>query len=126
MNKSLNKFVSPIDGSELLLVGDSLVDKSGNSFPILNGIPRFVELENYSSSFGFQWNEYDKTQVDEHSKNTISRDRFYRSTKWTYESLNGAKILEVGSGSGRFSQVMLEAGADLYSFDYSNACMYSN
>lgn len=121
MNGSFNKFVSPIDGSELVLVGDTLVDKSGNSFPILNKIPRFVELENYSSSFGFQWNEFDKTQVDEHSKNSISKDRFYRSTRWTNEVLNGAKILEVGSGSGRFSQIMLEAGADLFSFDYSNA-----
>ena len=121
MNRSLKKFVSPIDGSELVIVGDTLVDKRGNSFPILKDIPRFVELENYSSSFGFQWNEFDKTQVDEHSKNSISRDRFYRSTRWTNESLYGAKVLEVGSGSGRFTQIMLEAGADLYSFDYSNA-----
>jgi SAM-dependent methyltransferase len=121
MNKSFKNYISPIDGSELALSEGGLVDKSGNLFPIINEIPRFVELENYSSSFGFQWNEFVQTQVDYHNDSFISRDRFYRSTRWTDDSLNGAMVLEIGSGSGRFSQILLEAGADLYSLDYSNA-----
>ncbi len=121
MNCSFDSYRSPEDGSVLIQDNGKLIDKKGNSYPIINNIPRFVPIENYSSSFGFQWNEFDKTQVDEYSKNSISRDRFYRSTRWTNESLNGAKVLEVGSGSGRFTQILLEAGADLYSFDYSNA-----
>ena len=121
MNEIISDFVSPIDGSVLQKEGSNLIDMQGNIFPISNAIPRFVEIENYSSSFGFQWNYFNQTQVDIHNKSSISRDRFYRTTGWTNEVLKGSKVLEVGSGSGRFTQIILESGADVYSFDYSNA-----
>ena len=35
--------------------------------------------------------------------------------------LVGQTILEVGCGSGRFTQIMLDAGMEVYSLDYSNA-----
>lgn len=121
MNNIATEFVSPIDGSTLNQNGSNIIDLKGNCYPIINQIPRFVELENYSSSFGFQWNYFDKTQVDQHNKTSISHSRFFRSTQWEKESLKGSKVLEVGSGSGRFTQILLEAGANVYSFDYSNA-----
>lgn len=121
MNEIMSNFISPIDGSELEMQGNELVDKSNNRFPIVNGIPRFVSLDNYSSSFGFQWNYFNQTQVDIHNKTSISRERFYKSTRWTDDSLKQSKVLEVGSGSGRFTQILLESGANTYSFDYSNA-----
>ena len=40
-----------------------LVSKS-NSYKIVNGIPRFVKLKNYSSNFGFQWSKWNKTQFE--------------------------------------------------------------
>ena len=64
MNNIATEFVSPIDGSTLNQNGSNFIDLKGNYYPIINQIPRFVELENYSSSFGFQWNYFDKTQVD--------------------------------------------------------------
>ncbi len=114
-------FVSPVDGSVLKQDDDRLIDANGNSFCIINNIPRFVDADNYSESFGFQWNIFNQTQVDVHNRTSISEQRFYQSTRWKDDELKGQKILEVGSGSGRFTQIVLKTGAEVYSFDYSNA-----
>lgn len=121
MNQSFENYRSPLDGSKLLYRNDNLIDSNGNCFLVINNIPRFVPIENYSSSFGFQWNIFNQTQVDYYNKSDISSKRFYNSTKWSPDQLNEKKILEVGSGSGRFTQVILETGAELYSLDYSTA-----
>lgn len=114
--------VSPIDRSPLRLLDDqTLVDEGGNRFPIVNGIPRFVPVDNYSSSFGLQWNTFQATQLDKFSGLTITRDRFFHNSRWSPQEIAGERILEVGSGAGRFTQVVLDAGAELYSVDYSSA-----
>src|SRR6185295_7381657 len=72
---------------------------------------------NYADNFGFQWNRFDKTQLHPQSS-----EMFWRLTGWTSEELDGVDILEVGSGAGRFSRVILEeTQANLYSFDSSSA-----
>jgi ubiquinone/menaquinone biosynthesis C-methylase UbiE len=68
-----------------------------------------------------QWNTFKRTQLDKYSGLTLSRDRFYADSGWSPASLAGQRILEVGSGAGRFTQVVLEAGAEVYSVDYSSA-----
>ncbi|MCB9192568.1 MAG: class I SAM-dependent methyltransferase [Flavobacteriales bacterium] len=92
-------------------------------FPIINGIPRFLPSfqDNYTGNFGFQWKKFSKTQLDSYSGLSLSHDRFYDDTDWTKEELNGKRVLEVGSGSGRFTEVLLETGAIVHSFDYSEA-----
>jgi SAM-dependent methyltransferase len=84
---------------------------------VVNGIPRFADVDNYSESFGFQWNRFASTQLHPHSS-----ERLWRETGWTAAELAGLDILEVGSGAGRFSRVILEeTKANLYSVDYSTA-----
>ena len=92
-------------------------------FPIINGIPRFLNQNhlNYSDNFGLQWNKYKKTQFDSYTKLPLSSDRFWHNTKWTKEELNGKKVLEVGSGAGRFTEILIKSGASVISFDLSNA-----
>lgn len=90
------------------------------SYPIRNYIPRFVSSDNYASSFGLEWSRHRSTQLDSSSGMTISRDRFYRATQWP-ERMEGQRILEVGCGAGRFTEVALRAGAELVSFDLSEA-----
>lgn len=121
VERFLKHLVSPVNFSELVLKANILNDSDGNEFPVVNSIPRFVEPDNYSSSFGYQWNIFSSTQLDQKNRHGISRDRFYRSTRWTDDELKGKDVLEVGSGSGRFTQVALGTGATLYSVDYSNA-----
>ena len=79
---------------------------------IVNFIPRFVDDDNYAQAFGFQWNIHAQTQVDKFNGTHISRDRFYTCTNWSQADLVGQTILEVGCGSGRFTQIMLDAGME--------------
>jgi len=115
--------INPRNGQPLSFSGDHLSDTSGNNFPVIKGVPRIAELDNYSESFGFQWNKFSKTQLDrEFDGQDLSRRRFFAETRWDQEDLSGEDILEVGSGAGRFSKVVLEhTKGDLYSVDYSDA-----
>lgn len=98
-----------------------LIAKDGNQYPIVQGVPRFVPKENYANSFGFQWNKFRETQLDSYTGVPISRDRFYKSTEWAPDDLKGKTVLEVGCGAGRFTEILLSAGAMVVALDYSNA-----
>ena len=117
------KLINPKTKDSLFQKGDNLVDNKGGIFPIINKIPRFVEADNYCSNFGFQWNKFSKTQLDDKNDNSqVSKQRFFAETNWDKEDLSEKNILEVGSGAGRFSEVVLaHTQANLYSVDYSNA-----
>ena len=98
-----------------------LTTEGGAQYQVLHGVPRFVPKENYASSFGFQWNKFCKTQLDSHTGVPVSSDRFYRSTEWSPDILKGKKVLEVGCGAGRFTEILLAAGAIVTALDYSSA-----
>lgn len=115
--------INPKNKEPLELVGAKYCDASGNSFPLVGGVLRISDQKNYTDSFGLQWNKFCKTQLDrEEDLHTISRLRFLAETRWNFEELSGRNVLEVGSGAGRFSKVVLEhTSATLYSIDYSDA-----
>lgn len=113
---------SPVDRSKVSpLDTTTLLDASGNKFPIVRDIPRFVDQKNYADSFGLQWNTFGRTQIDKFNGTTISHERFFRDTHWSPAELYHRKVLEVGSGAGRFTQILLETGAEVFSVDYSAA-----
>ena len=115
--------INPFNQKSLRFEQDHYVDKEGNRFPVVNNVPRFVSSENYTANFGFQWNKFQKTQIDPESKaSDFSKTRFFAQTGWDKEDLSGKNVLEVGSGAGRFTQVVLDhTQANLYSIDYSDA-----
>ena len=90
------------------------------AYPIVRFIPRFVPLENYASGFGLQWTIHSRTQFDATSGAGISRERFAAETGWPAR-LEGETILEVGSGSGRFTEPAAATGAMVVSVEYSTA-----
>jgi len=100
-----------------------LLDEKGKLvYPLRNGAFRLVSDANYTSNFGLEWNTFQKTQIDKYSENTVSEERLFAQTAWNKGSLEDCTILEVGSGAGRFSQIILDhTKADLYSVDYSSA-----
>jgi SAM-dependent methyltransferase len=116
-------YVHPISQALLQRDGDSWLDpQSGERFLVVRGIPRFCPADNYSMSFGYQWNVFDQTQLDVHSGADQSEQRFYGETGWDPEELSHCSVLEVGSGAGRFSEVFLRTTTGvLYSVDYSSA-----
>lgn len=88
--------------------------------PIVRGVPRFISSEEYASSFGLQWTRHAKAQLDSTTGRLISRGRFFGVTGWP-ERMEGERILEAGCGAGRFTEVLAATGADVYSFDLSQA-----
>lgn len=125
--------VCPACGGELQLGGEARTDASGRildgslgcracaqAYPVVGGVPRFVPRENYASGFGLEWTKHARTQYDSYSGIPVSEQRFFGQTGWPRD-LAGEVILEVGSGSGRFTEQAARTGATVVSLDYSYA-----
>jgi SAM-dependent methyltransferase len=114
--------VNPYNQLPLSVTADGLQDNEGNKFPLIKGAYRIVSEDNYTGNFGYQWNKFTETQLDKSTATGLSQRRFFAQTGWDKEDLAGKNVLEVGSGAGRFSQIVLDyTKAHLYSVDYSNA-----
>jgi SAM-dependent methyltransferase len=83
-------------------------------WPVVNGIPRFVESE-HLASFGRQWNRYEVAHDDE------DRATFEAKTGVPLAELAGLRVLDAGCGGGRYSKVAGEAGARVFGADHSTA-----
>lgn len=112
----------PMHRKALISDGDLLCCPEGHSFPVVRQIPRFVSGPNYSDNFGAQWNQYRLTQLDSYTGRTITADRIRRclGESW-WSDLRGKHVLECGCGAGRFTEILLERGANVTSVDLSNA-----
>ena len=117
------ELIDPITGGRLERTDAGFLRAGDREYPILNGIPRVCDASNYTESFGLQWNKFAATQIDRKEAGVVaSEERFFNETGWTPEDLAGQDVLEVGSGAGRFSRVVLErTTANLWSVDYSSA-----
>lgn len=86
--------------------------RCGISYPIINAVPRFVSDGQYASSFGPQWRTFAKTQLDgSHTKDSLVR--WETEVGWGADDLSGKRIIEFGSGAGRFVDVVSRLGAKL-------------
>jgi SAM-dependent methyltransferase len=114
--------INPYTDKPLTLSGLGLIESGDIVFPYKNGAYRVVDDKNYAESFGFQWNKFAETQIDRSANLDLSKKRFFSTTGWHNQDLSHKNILEVGSGAGRFTQIVLDqTKANLYSVDYSNA-----
>lgn len=94
--------------------------EAGHSFPIVGGIPRFVDSEEYVRNFGFEWNVHARTQLDGASSDE-SEQAFRAKTGFTPEMLRGKLVLDVGCGMGRYTEVASRWGATVVGVDLSRA-----
>lgn len=90
------------------------------SFPQERGVIRFVDASNYANSFGFQWQRYARTQLDDEGSDESEKD-FRRKTGLTPEDLKGKRVLDVGCGMGRYADVATRWGAQVVGIDLSAA-----
>ncbi|HLM55411.1 MAG TPA: class I SAM-dependent methyltransferase [Pyrinomonadaceae bacterium] len=93
----------------------------GCRFPVVARVPRFTPSDEYATAFGRQWKTFRQTQLDSHTGTTISRDRLARCLGGSLDVLRGRTVLEVGCGAGRFTELMLGAGARVVACDLSQA-----
>ena len=105
----------PVEEGALLCKG------CGARAPVVGGIPRFVPPENYAANFGTQWKRFAELQVDRLQNDTRSTDRFFSQSGLRPEALRGMRVLEAGCGGGRFTDVALQAGAEVFAVDLSAA-----
>lgn len=106
--------------ADLVLEGELACQACQQSYPVAAGVPRFVPRENYASGFGLEWTKHARTQYDSYSGVSVSEQRFFGQTHWP-RNMAGELILEVGSGSGRFTEQAANTGATVVSLDYSYA-----
>jgi 2-polyprenyl-3-methyl-5-hydroxy-6-metoxy-1,4-benzoquinol methylase len=114
-------------------IGDEIVEglltMGDKTLPIRGGILR-CSNQDYAEGFGLQWKKFRYLQIDSliravpgtmFGKTHMSFNRFWNDTDWKPKDLYGKTILEVGSGAGRFTEIMLDAGAEVVSIDLSDA-----
>ena len=89
-------------------------------YPLTNGVYRFVDVQKYANSFGFQWKLYARTQLDD-ANSQRSESAFRRRTGFRPEDLAGKLVLDVGCGMGRFAEVATRWGAHVVGIDLSLA-----
>jgi SAM-dependent methyltransferase len=97
------------------------------SYPIVNGIPRFVDrhADAYARSFAYQWTKWPTVQFE--GENAGKPMEGYTRRMW--ESITGMQngsvadrvVLDIGCGSGRFVDVARLKGAKVIGIDYSLA-----
>ena len=92
----------------------------GHQFQIIAGVPRFVSTELYAENFGFEWTVHAGTQLDSSASDESERT-FRAKTGFTPEQLRGKRVLDVGCGMGRFSDVASLWGATVVGIDLSRA-----
>lgn len=113
--------VSPVTGEPLKREAGHWIGADGERYPIIDGIPRFVPGENYAHAFGHQWQRFPRTQLDSATGVPNSAERLVRCLGRPLSTLRGLRVLEAGSGAGRFTELLLANGAIVDSFDYSSA-----
>lgn len=102
----------------------STVDKN-LTYPIINGIPRFIGEESYSSNFGFEWKKWPRIQFESENKGKPmegrTRKMFDSITSFTSEKIKDKYVVEFGCGAGRFLDIVREKGGLAIGIDMSMA-----
>lgn len=90
-------------------------------FPVIGGIPRFVDSGAYVRSFGFQWNKFSRVQLDICNGTHESEETYFEKTGFAREAIRGRLVLDAGTGAGRFADVVSRLEGEVVGVDLSTA-----
>jgi SAM-dependent methyltransferase len=96
--------------------------KCGGEWPILGGIPRFIDSVKsaddlrkvYADSFGHQWTTYQWLRDEDEFE-------FYQITDLHPGDLDGKVVFDAGCGGGRFARIVAPRCREFFGLDYSIA-----
>lgn len=138
MHKKFIKYlIDPKTGEDLVLqstreekeniIEGFLVSKS-NKYPIVRGVPRFAgynDANNYTKSFGWQWNKWSKIQFDSYNIGkpmaNFTIDMWNKITDIKSTDLNNSVIVDIGCGPGRFLETIRQKNGLAIGIDLSDA-----
>ena len=108
-----------------MIVSGELVSQSGRCYPIVRCIPRFVEVEQYAASFGYEWARWPRVQFETENMGRPMAGHTTRMwetiTQVSEDKELGKTIIEFGCGSGRFLDVIRRKGGQAVGIDLSQA-----
>jgi SAM-dependent methyltransferase len=113
---------------EEVIHGRLLCAPCAKTYPIVRGVPRFVETDGYAESFGKEWTWFSTLQLDSRSGKGESASTLLACTGWQQSDYRGRLVLDAGVGTGRFAEVASTYGAEVVGVDLSAAVesAYSN
>ena len=82
--------------------------------------------DKYSSNFSKQWRDFSKTQVDEFNGTNISKNLLKGVIFNEFKNIYDKNVLEIGCGSGRFSEHLSKYANLLVLNDMSEAIYYNH
>ena len=103
----------------------TLRSPSGRHYPIVRGVPRFVDRERYAASFGWEWGRWPRVQFE--SENAGGAMAGHTTRMWERitgagpEDVVGKTVVDFGCGPGRFLDVARRKGATVVGIDLSGA-----
>jgi 2-polyprenyl-3-methyl-5-hydroxy-6-metoxy-1,4-benzoquinol methylase len=111
-----------IDPGGEIISGSLACARCAERFPILRGIPRFIEgikseadlRKVYADSFGHQWTTYNWLRDEDEFE-------FRQITDLNPEDLAGKTVLDAGCGGGRLARVIAPHCKEFVGLDYSIA-----
>lgn len=84
-----------------------------------------VKINNYAKNFGHQWKDFSKTQID-YFNNTKISEKFIKKLLFNdYKNFRNKVVLEIGCGSGRFTQYLSKYSKILFINDLSDAIFFN-
>lgn len=99
--------------------------ESCNSYPIVRGVPRFVERQHYAASFGWEWSRWPRVQFEAENVGRAMAGHttrmWERITGTNGDDLRGRTIVDFGCGPGRFLDVVRRKGGIVVGIDLSDA-----
>ena len=96
-------------------------NQNGLTCSIKNHVLNLGHSFDYAQNFGYQWTEFQTTQYDSCTGHPLSENRLILSSGWHLEDLRDKLVLEIGSGAGRFTEILSKYGAHVISIDLSSA-----
>ncbi len=103
-------------------ISNSFRGKKGNTH-IHHILPK--DGKHYSKSFGYEWNNFEDTQIDRQNGTKATLKHLEMMLKKPIKTLLGKTILEVGSGAGRYTDYFVDYAKEVVTVDPSSA-IYSN
>lgn len=101
----------------------SLAD--GRRYPIVDGVPRFVDQEHYTGSFGYEWQTWSRVQFEDANAGRPMAGHTTRMfdaiADLPADALRGKLVAEFGCGPGRFLDIVRRRGGVAVGIDMSVA-----